>query len=426
MSEARIQTDLLLDAVSTLPADSLTPGREQALADFAKHGLPDRRHEDWKYTSLAPVIALSNAWLSTGRSADKPEPTKSALAAEVQKRIDAHWITVVDGQIQLDKTLTDPGVPGFSATLLSSHEASENAVAADSLGNLNAALLRDGLRIVVTAEVALTKPVGLLFDNQPGSVAQERIEIDVQENASLSLVECHLSDSGLESFTNSVITIDLAQCSRLDHVRIQQTHESHLLIEKTNAALQRDAIYRYTTFDFGGQLVRSDLTADLRGPGARADLHGLYLAGEAQHMDNHLCVNHFVGPADSNQDYRGILNGNARCVFNGKAVVFQGADGTDARQSNHNLLLSDNCEIDTKPELEIYADDVKCSHGATVGQLDRAALYYLRSRGINREEAAQMLTRAFAAGTLSEIPVEQCREFVAELLDAKLAAMEVR
>ena len=159
---------------------------------------------------------------------------------------------------------------------------------------------------------------------------------------------------------------------------------------------------------------------DIAQPGASANLNGLYLAGAEQHIDNHIRVDHRVGPAVSREEYRGILAGRARCVFNGKAIVHEGADGSDAEQSNHNLLLSETAEIDTKPELEIYADDVKCAHGATIGQLDKSALFYLRSRGLNEDEATQLLTRAFAARILTAVPIEATRTYIGQKTEQRL------
>jgi Fe-S cluster assembly protein SufD len=170
-------------------------------------------------------------------------------------------------------------------------------------------------------------------------------------------------------------------------------------------------------------LIRNDIDVAIREPGAAVELLGLYLASGRQHIDNHTRVDHCVGPATSAEEYRGILTDRARCVFNGKAIVHTGADGTDARQSNHNLLLSDKAEIDTKPELEIYADDVKCSHGATVGQLDTDALFYLRSRGLDENEAARALTRAFAATIVERVDMADVRPYLEAIVDRKLQAL---
>lgn len=425
MNNVAINVELLDAAVKKLQPDVLMPARIAALAEFAKNGLPGGRDEDWKYTNLAPVAELSNEWLDGDTAAGSGPIIPGAQEDRVRQSVDAHWITLSDGRIRVDESLAALESAGLSIALLSHGGDTRVTYAGDALSSLNAALLRDGLHITIDKNALLDRPIGLLISDPPHSVAQERIIVDVGSEASIQLIECHLSDRGDERFTNAVIQVTLAQGATLDHVRLQNSHQSHLLVGKTTADLQDGAMYRYATFDFGGRLVRNDMVVEINGSAAQAVLHGLYLAGNTQHIDNHILVNHRVGPAISIESYRGILNGSARCVFNGKAVVYRGADGTDARQSNHNLLLSDRAEIDTKPELEIYADDVKCSHGATVGQLDQAALFYLRSRGISKNDAAKILTRAFAAGTVGESPIENCREFIGQLLDAKLAEMDI-
>jgi Fe-S cluster assembly protein SufD len=194
-------------------------------------------------------------------------------------------------------------------------------------------------------------------------------------------------------------------------------------VSRLTARLARDAVLNHAAFDLGGALVRNDIDVDIAGPGAAVNLQGLYLAHDRQHIDNHTRIDHRVGPATSVEEYRGILNDRARCVWNGKAIVHAGADGTDAQQTNRNLLLSAKAEIDTKPELEIYADDVKCSHGATVGQLDPDALFYLRTRGLDRAQAARALTRAFAAAIVDRIPVAAARRRIEQAIDERLTAL---
>ena len=220
-----------------------------------------------------------------------------------------------------------------------------------------------------------------------------------------------------------MIDINVGGNAAANHVRIQDRDLSHVQTASTNVNVGRDARFSSTGFDLGGGLVRNDMVIDIAHAGAEISFDGLYLAGEGQHIDNHTRVDHRAGPATSRQEYRGILNGKCRCVWNGKAIVHQGADGTDADQANHNLLLSEKAEIDAKPELEIYTDDVKCSHGTTVGQLDEAALFYLRTRGLDRQHAKRVLTHAFAAGLVSRIPVASARESVGKLVEARLAVV---
>lgn len=233
----------------------------------------------------------------------------------------------------------------------------------------------------------------------------------------------HASAGAEEQFTNSLVEVALEPGAALRWLRLQERGQAHYQVGRLNVRLARDAKFDHAAFDLGGGLVRNDIAVDVCEPGASVLLHGLYLAGGRQHIDNHTRVEHRVGPAKSTEEYRGILNDRARCVFNGKALVHPGADGTDAHQANHNLLLSDRAEIDTKPELEIYADDVKCSHGATVGQLDEAALFYLRTRGLSRDEAAQALTRAFATSIVSRCPVPAACEYLERAVEARLQAL---
>jgi Fe-S cluster assembly protein SufD len=313
---------------------------------------------------------------------------------------------------------------GISVSSLAEGVDEGSIVVDDPMSALNAALLQDVLHLKLPAGCAPDKPLGfLLIDDGSVAVTQTRILIEVGENAKLRIVECPLSAGSGQQFANTVTQARLLDGAELDFVRIQQRQKDHLSVNRFSATLGRDAVLDYNNFDFGGELARNDIVADIAATGASVTLRGLYLASGRQHIDNHTRIDHRVGPATSTEEYRGILNGRARCVFNGKAVVHGGADGTDADQSNHNLLLSDKAEIDTKPELEIYADDVKCSHGATVGQLDKSALFYLRSRGLDRDEATQVLTRAFASAILGKLAIDECHDYLASALDKQLDAL---
>lgn len=252
-------------------------------------------------------------------------------------------------------------------------------------------------------------------------MSQARVELVLAAHSDVDLVEYHVSQGHAEHFANTELRIDIADHARLRHVRIQSRDRNHVQTAATAITLGRDSSLNMTGFDLGGRLIRNDLDIELAQKGAAAVFDGLYLAGDDQHIDNHTRVDHLVGPAVSRQEYRGILNGRCRCVWNGKVIVHEGADGTDGDQANHNLVLSEKAEIDTKPELEIYADDVKCSHGTTVGQLDETALFYLRSRGLDRRHATQVLTHAFAAGLVSRIPVAAAIQLAEKLVIARLA-----
>jgi Fe-S cluster assembly protein SufD len=424
MSGTGLQQDLLEAAVTALPTDELSAVRKAAVASFATNGFPTTKDEDWKYTNLSAAAVLSNTWLQDRKAVT--ETTLVAVDTGILEQIEAHWITIENGMIDPEslRELDSLSKSGITVSRLADGVKDGMIILDDPMSAFNAALLQDGLQIKVADGAALDKPIGLLFvDDGSVAVTQLRTLIEVGANAGIRIVECSLSAGNDKQFSNSVTQVVLADEAELDFVRLQQRDKKDLSVNRVEAQLQRDSVFNYNNFDFGGELARNDIVADIAGTGASVNLRGLYLASGTQHIDNHTRVDHRVGPATSTEEYRGILDGRARCVFNGKAIVHPGADGTDADQSNHNLLLSDKAEIDTKPELEIYADDVKCSHGATVGQLDKSALFYLRARGLDKDEATQALTRAFASAILGKLAIAECREYLAATLDEQLDAM---
>ncbi|RZV37950.1 MAG: Fe-S cluster assembly protein SufD [Chromatiales bacterium] len=370
--------------------------------------LPTTRDEDWKYTDLSRARDITSRWLDAGA-----ETVAADIDEEIERisgSIDATWFVIANGELRLPDAAS-----GISAERLDDVPA-----AASALAELNSALLVDGLRVRIDG--APDKPVGLLFIDGAADAAtsQARVEIEFAAGASGEVVEYHASQGAQDHYSNTIVAITVGDNANAAHLRIQSRDLRHVQTTHTTVNTGRDARFRSAGFDLGGGLVRNDLVIGISSPGAEISFDGLYLAGEGQHIDNHTRVDHRVGPATSRQEYRGILNGRCRCVWNGKAIVHTGADGTDADQANHNLLLSERAEIDAKPELEIYTDDVKCSHGTTVGQLDETSLFYLRTRGLDRQHAKQVLTHAFAAGLVSRVPVESARNIVSELVEARL------
>ena len=422
MKSEHLSMDALGGAIARLPDDRLTPARNAAFAHLREHGLPTKRDEDWKYTDLAPLVSIGNQWLELGGDVT-PRADTSDIYARIQKSIDADWLLIANGQVDRD-SIAALAQDGVTVELLSNHDDSANCSA--PLANLNTALLRDGLRISVAANRSVKRPIGILVVDiaaTAASLSQIRADVFVGANSTLDLIEYHASSGDGEHYANSVVNLTLDDNARANCVRIQDRDRMHNQTGRMAVTLGRDSQFRHCAFDFGGRLIRNDLVVDIAKPGSTAIFDGLYLAGENQHIDNHTRVDHRVGPATSQQEYRGVLTANARCIWNGKAMVHEGADGTDAEQANHNLLLSDKAEIDAKPELEIYTDDVKCSHGTTVGQLDETSLFYLRTRGIDKVGAKQILTTAFAQTIVSKLPVESPRESLAELVTARLSGM---
>ena len=373
--------------------------------------LPTTRDENWKYTDLSRAREISTHWLEAG--AALPPASRHEDVETITGSIDATWFVFDNGVLS---ELPDTGE--YRVERISEVSPGDGALA-----ELNAALLADGLRLRVKGSVS--KPIGLLFidGGEVPSIAQGYVEIDFAANSASEVVEYHGSRGSAEHYANTVVSLSVGDAASVRHVRIQDRSLGHLQTNRTVVNVGRDARFTSASFDLGGGLIRNDLDIDIRMPGAEVSFDGLYLAGDGQHIDNHTRVDHRVGPATSRQEYRGILNGKCRCVWNGKAIVHAGADGTDADQANHNLLLSEKAEIDAKPELEIYADDVKCSHGTTVGQLDHTAMFYLRSRGLDKPRATQILTHAFAAGLVSRVPIDAAKQSISDLMEARMGEL---
>ena len=419
MTADAINFDLLRQRVHALNGDSLSDLRSNALRQFEQSGFPTRRHEDWKYTSLQAAIAASNDWLAN----DVSDRAINGAAGPATEEIDACWITLRNGVVDYSPNQLPNGV---EIVRLSSTATDDLGASDAALTHFNTALLNDGIVVRIAAGADVATPIGFSVEGHADDaavVAQNRVLVDAQAGSKFAIVEALHSSGSHDCFMNCVYQVAMAADSSIDWVRIQQCARNHIHIGTMHTDLQRSAALRYATYDIGGKLIRNDTIAELSGTDADVTLDGLFLAGDHQHIDNHTRIDHRVGPSRSAEHYRGILNRKARAVFNGKAIVHKGADGSNAEQSNHNLLLSAEAEIDTKPELEIYADDVKCSHGATVGQLDEPALFYLRSRGIDEPTATQILTHAFAAGVAGANPVAAASDYVHSLLETRLRSL---
>jgi len=418
MKQVPLSIDGLRQAQNKLPNDALSATREAALANLDQQGLPTVRDEDWKYTDLGSAIDISNRWLAAGAASASSDSLAESIQTIVES-IDANWLVIANGEIDVTHFAATKGI-GIERYSESTAPFSTDRPLAD----LNAALLRDGLRVRISAATA--QPLGILIideANAGAAVSQANIAIEVAPGCDAEIVEYQSSGGDDDHYGNSVITLQAGQAAAANYVRIQDRRIGHLQTGRLSVLMDKDSRLKMASYDVGGGLIRNDLDIELGEPGSDATFDGLYLAGDGQHIDNHTRVDHRVGPALSSEEYRGILNGRCRAVWNGKAVVHEGADGTDARQANHNLLLSEHAEVDAKPELEIYADDVKCSHGTTVGQLDDTALYYLRTRGLDKRLATQVITHAFAADLVARAPVTAAIDAITSLVESRLAEL---
>lgn len=403
--------------------------RQQALARFAATGFPDRRNEAWKYTSLH-ALEKQTFVLPGG---EKPTIEHSIGI----NNFDADTLTFINGKLSGGIPTLTHGLPhGVTLTklgeLLEKRPIDEQtrlaqhylkADKATAFTALNSAFTNDGLVLQLADDVVLEKPLYLIFyatNNTQPVMANPRIMLQLGKNAEATVVEHYIGAENADNFTNAVTQIDLADNAKLQHYRLQEESLAQYHIAQIHATLARDSQLQSHNLMLGGKLARTDIHAELKAPGAQCTLNGLTLAGGSQHHANHLQVDHHTGKTTSQQNYRAVVANRARGVWNGKVVVHTGADGSDAVQSSKNLLLDKIAEVDTKPELEIYADEVKCAHGATVGQLDMDALFYLRSRGIDENTARSLLVFAFADDVLTKINLTPIRKYVEKHLIQRL------
>lgn len=380
--------------------------KEQALLRAGDRGFPGPRDEAWKYTSVA---ALEKRGFRPAVSPVKLDA--AALAAIAINGFDAHRAVFVNGRFDAALSRLPKGVRALavstSGDALQSLPSLSEIWQADTFTNLNTALFQDGLVLELDEAAVLDEPLELLHISAPEATAAShhlRCIVRLGAGAHATLVERYAGLEGAKHLTNTVVQIDLAKNAQLTHVRLQEEsgqsfHVGRILVEQKEGSR-----YLSHNLQLGGAWSRLDIDAHLTEPGAHVELYGFYAVDGRQHIDNHTRIDHMAPGTVSRELYHGILDGHGRAVFNGKVLVAPHAVKTDAEQTNRNLILSRGAEIDTKPELEIYADDVKCSHGATIGQLDEDQLFYLRSRGLDADTARGLLIAAFAERLLGALP----------------------
>jgi Fe-S cluster assembly protein SufD len=407
----------------------LDDARRENLAAFAAAGLPDTRVEAWKYTALR---ALGQRRFS---AADKAASDIAVgTAGMVLPGVDGPRLVFVNGVFraelsELDKLPEGLTLQPLSRTLAGDPEPLRFSLSrhyrepGDAFSRINAAQARDGVVLRVAANAKIVRPVHLVFFAAAAAVDlawHVRNVIELGDGAEMSLVEQHLASGEPAHLATLVSDMELREGARLHHTVLQNAATGTSLIRRSSLRLQARAEATLHVFELGGALVRHDLRAELVGDGARLHTRGVFMPHGRQHIDTQLAIRHQALNTASDSTWRGVANDRARGVFRGAIVVAPGADGSDASLGNKNLLLSPSAEIDTKPELEIYADEVKAAHGATVGQLDERSLFYLRSRGIPLAEARALLTAAFCRAVLGDLPNEALREHLSTLLVEQL------
>ncbi len=403
----------------------VTQARESAITQFERLGFPTTRNELWRFTSVAPIAERTftrprNSVVKISGKHSAPLSSPVAHAVCVNGRF-------APGLSQLDTLPKGVQIVGLEAALASNPALLEPYLAklsvtqTNAFTSLNTAFMNDGVVVLIDRHVVLERPVEVTFVSAAegtATISHPRLLVVAGEGSQMTLLERYVGTG--TAFTNAVGEIWLGANAVVDHYKLQEEPEDSFHIASMFLRSARSGNFSSHSLTFGGGLVRNDVVATLDGEGIDCTLNGLYVARGTQLVDNHTTIDHAMPHCNSHEVYKGILGEKSRAVFNGKIIVRPDAQKTDAKQTNKALLLSDDAVIDTKPELEIFANDVKCTHGAAIGQLDETALFYLRSRGLGVAESRAMLVHAFAGDILNRVKIEPVRAYLEDKLTARL------
>ena len=403
--------------------------RENAFDFFTENGFPTVKNEEWKYTNVAP-IEREIFEIADGREVDAEKISELFSKTESENR-------VVSVNNKLNQELTNLSNLPEGAKILNLNEAIRDEIfspivrknlgkSVDAEANgftaLNTAFIEEGVFIFVPKETKIELPIHLIFITDENTASFPRVLLVAERGSEAMLIESYLRTAETKYLTDSVIEIVLEDDAKLKHLRVQRESHNAFHVGTTAANLNRASVYDSTNITLGAKLSRHDVRVKFNAEGAECFVDGLYMIAEEQHADTHSVIDHALPNCLSHQTYKGIVDGKARAVFNGKVFVRENASGTDAKQSNKNLLLSNDARVDTKPQLEIFNDDVKCAHGATVGQLEEEELFYLLSRGLNEQLARNLLTYGFAEEIINKIEIESIKKQLDEAVLNRLNA----
>lgn len=390
--------------------------RRGALDHFVSSGFPGQRLEAWKYTSVRPIarrdFSLSSA---APRRFDSGHALKWAFSG-----MPCYRLVFVNGFFcgDMSDVPASLNVRHLSGALVQDERSVKRSMLARDVEKrcafeaLNTAFMQDGAFIRVEKGKTIDRPIHLLFlsdDQEQTTMAHVRNLILAEPGSRATIIESYAGSDSATRFTSAVTDIETKENALIEHYRLQEEGLKSFHIGFVRVRQAGNSSYLSHAISLGAALARTDIHVEFTAPDASCELNGLYMAGGRQHSDQHTLIDHAVPSCSSREFYRGIVDDHGRAVFNGKLVVHDGAEKTDASQTNHNLLLSTDAEVDTKPELEIYADDVRCAHGATIGQLDEESVFYLRSRGIGEDLARNILTFAFADDVIRRMRLEPVR-----------------
>jgi Fe-S cluster assembly protein SufD len=406
----------------------LRTSRARAAATFRDEGLPTTRHEEWRFTPLSGITDVP------AQPAASAVVDVDAIDGFLFRGFDGPQLVFVNGRYAAGLSKSHALPAGIRVESLASVLDSDAATLQAHLGTairfrqqgftaLNDAWFSDGAVIVVEANAAIETPVHLLYFSTGSGTSYPRTLIVAGVNSQVTVVE---SFAGTESsyVTNAITEVISGDGAHVDHYKVNRESLQAHHVASTHLQLARASVFATHNISLGGQLTRNDINATLDGEGIECTVNGLYLADGDRLVDTHTAIDHAKPHCHSYEIYKGVLDGRSRGVFNGKIFVREDAQKTDAKQTNQVLLLSDDATIDTKPQLEIFADDVKCTHGATVGQLSEESLFYLRARGIGKDDARALLIHAFAESVVENIRIDAVRHALEQVLLARLPIRE--
>ena len=384
---------------------SISSDKQEKLSSFLNEGFPTIKDEEWKYTSLKNIVSEDYSISAIGKNISSEQINKHSLGFNDK-------IVFVDGILVAKPTIKNVLIADYS-------EFKTNEI--DSISKLNYSLAKSGYTISISDNSIIESPVEILFFNTvEGNFTQYRNLLSIGKNSEVKFIEKIQNIDCSSSFINHFTQIDCGKNTKVEYNKIQNNSSKSRLIDTMDIYQNQDSVCNINTLIFGGEFVRNNLNFEQNGTNAESNMNGVSVLNNSQLADNHTFIDHKSAHCRSNEMYKGVYLDESKGVFNGKIMVRQDSQKIDAFQANNTLLLSENATINSKPQLEIYADDVKCSHGCTIGQLDKEALFYMRSRGIGIKEAQAVLTYAFASQAINNITIDEVVLLAKKLLAKKL------